>query len=108
MEMKLRQHSNGAKMHFYGGESAYVAEKNTPLIRAFMRSIRVQGGTPRFVHKTGTSDMNVVGPAWNCPIAAYGPGDSRLDHTPEEHIDLDEFQLSIEVLQGVLQEMMRS
>ena len=53
----------------------------------------VSGGTatrPGFVVKTGTSDMNVVGPAWGCPILAYGPGDSALDHTPGEHIALEE------------------
>ncbi len=48
--------------------------------------------------------MNVVGPAWNVPIVAYGPGDSRLDHTPEEHIRLDEFLRAIRVLRRVLEE----
>jgi LysW-gamma-L-lysine carboxypeptidase len=33
---------------------------------------------------------------------AYGPGDSRLDHTPEEAIDLAEFERGIEVLSEVL------
>jgi len=28
-----------------------------------------------------------------------GPGDSNLDHTPEEHIDLDEYQKAIAVLE---------
>ena len=46
--------------------------------------------------------MNVVGPVWNCPILAYGPGDSALDHTPEEHLDLDEYLSAIEVLAEVL------
>ncbi len=59
---------------------------------------------PHFKHKTGTSDMNVLGPAWNCPIAAYGPGDSRLDHTPDEHIELREFSRAIDVLAEVLVE----
>jgi len=36
-------------------------------------------GNAIIVHiKTGTSDMNIVGPIWKCPIVAYGPGDSRL------------------------------
>ena len=55
--------------------------------------------------KTGTSDMNVVGPLWNCPIVAYGPGDSGLDHTPAEHIILTEYKQAIMVLQTVLREL---
>jgi len=46
--------------------------------------------------------MNVVGPIWRCPIIAYGPGDSTLDHTPHEHIDLAEFVRSIDVLTQAL------
>ncbi len=42
--------------------------------------------------------MNVVGPYWDCPIAAYGPGDSSFDHTPDEHIRISEFQKGIMVL----------
>ncbi|NIU62369.1 MAG: M20/M25/M40 family metallo-hydrolase, partial [Pseudomonas stutzeri] len=61
------------------------------------------GGKPRFKLKTGTSDMNVVGPAWGCPIVAYGPGDSALDHTPREHIEIEEYQRGIEVLARALE-----
>jgi [amino group carrier protein]-lysine/ornithine hydrolase len=57
---------------------------------------------PGFGLKTGTSDMNVVGPAWRCPILAYGPGDSALDHTPHEHLSLDEYWQAILVLEGAL------
>ncbi len=46
--------------------------------------------------------MNVVGPVWQCPIVAYGPGDSNLDHTPHEHIQLEEYGLAITVLTNVL------
>ena len=53
--------------------------------------------------KTGTSDMNVVGAVWNCPMVAYGPGDSTLDHTPEEHIDVREFRRSVRVLTQALE-----
>jgi LysW-gamma-L-lysine carboxypeptidase len=59
------------------------------------------GGEPRFKVKTGTSDMNVVGPVWGCPIVAYGPGDSRLDHTPHERIDLAEYRRAISILRSV-------
>ena len=69
----------------------------------FLRAIRAEGLDPTFKVKSGTSDMNVVGPAWNCPILAYGPGDSSLDHTPNEHLDLAEYRRSISVLTRALQ-----
>lgn len=93
---------DGATVAAYGHEQAYIADKNNALSRALRQAIRAQGGTPRFVHKTGTSDMNVVGPTWNCPIVAYGPGDSALDHTPNEHISLDEYLQAIDVMSSML------
>ena len=87
-----------ATVHCRGEELPYQAAKNTRLVAALLSGIRTVGGRPAFSFKTGTSDMNVVGPVWNCPIAAYGPGDSSLDHTPDEHIDLAEYELAIRVL----------
>jgi LysW-gamma-L-lysine carboxypeptidase len=68
-----------------------------------LKAIRTEGGRPRFKLKTGTSDMNTVGPAWGCPIVAYGPGDSSLDHTPNEHIDVEEYKRAIDVLTRALE-----
>lgn len=99
------QPNEGATISARGHELAFVSERDTALSRAFRGAIRSQGGTPRFVYKTGTSDMNVVGPVWNCPIVAYGPGDSALDHTPEEHIDLDEYLRAIKVLVDTLESL---
>jgi len=70
---------------------AYKGEKNSPLVRAFLRGIRSFDGEPSFSVKSGTADMNIVAPVWNCPIVAYGPGDSTLDHTPNENISLQEY-----------------
>ena len=81
---------------------AYLGEKNNAVVRAFLSSIRASGGQPGFVVKSGTADMNVVGPAWNCPMAAYGPGDSRVDHTPDEHISLSEYSRAVKVLKIAL------
>ena len=78
------------------------AEKNTALVRAFLAAIRAAGGRPRFVVKTGTADMNVVAPVWRCPTVSYGPGDSSLDHTPDEHISLGEYARAVAVLKDVL------
>jgi LysW-gamma-L-lysine carboxypeptidase len=86
-----------------GPELAWASDRNNMLVRAFTNSIRAVGGTPRPRLKTGTSDMNVVGPVWNCPIVAYGPGDSSLDHTPNEHLSLSEYLRSIDVLVGAIE-----
>ena len=94
-----------ASLHFYSYEPAFRGSRANPLVRAFQHSIRQQqqGTRPRFKLKTGTSDMNVVGPVWQCPILAYGPGDSKLDHTPNEHIEIAEYLKAIEILQRVLE-----
>lgn len=89
-------------LSFTPGLPAFKAEKNTPLTRAFLAAIRSLGGKPSFKLKSGTADMNIVGPAWNIPILAYGPGDSSLDHTPFEHLSLSEYARSIAVLTQVL------
>lgn len=92
----------GARLRFWGGDLPYRAEKNTPLVRAFLAAIRAEGLEPAFKVKSGTSDMNVVGPLWHCPILAFGPGDSSLDHTPTEHLDLAEYLQAIRILARVL------
>ncbi len=92
-----------ANVNFSGHELAYKGGKSNPLVRAFLPAIRAAEGQPRFVVKTGTADMNVVAPHWpNTPIVAYGPGNSSLDHTPNEHIDLNEYLRAIDVLARAL------
>lgn len=103
LKQKLQAWRDGAEISLRGCEPAYLAEKNTPPVRALLRAIRAEGGRPRFKLKTGTSDMNVVGAAWDCPMVAYGPGDSTLDHTAEEHIRIDEYHRSINVLARALE-----
>ena len=84
---------------------AWGCEKNTQLVRSFLSGIRSQGGEPRFVYKTGTADLNIVAPVWKCPAVVYGPGDSALDHTPNEHIDLEEYAKAVTVLSEALQKL---
>jgi [amino group carrier protein]-lysine/ornithine hydrolase len=84
---------------------AYCGEKNTPLVEAFLGAIRRQGGQPALMDKTGTSDLNVLAPQWHQPALVYGSGDSKLDHTPHEHISLAEFRKSVAVLTTVLQRL---
>jgi len=81
---------------------AWEGLKNTMLVRAFLIGIRKQGGDPRFVYKTGTADVNIIAPVWKCPTVVYGPGDSSLDHTPNEHIELEEYVKAVDVLTKTL------
>jgi predicted acetylornithine/succinylornithine family transaminase/N-acetyl-ornithine/N-acetyl-lysine deacetylase len=95
-------HKEGIHISFSGEEVAYQSTRTTPLARAFIAALRSTGAQPTFKNKTGTSDMNVVGPVWGQNIVAYGPGDSCLDHTPQEHIRIAEYIHAIDVLELVL------
>ncbi|THE65512.1 [LysW]-lysine hydrolase [Salinadaptatus halalkaliphilus] len=78
-----------------------MTSPRTEVARAFRVAIRDVGEEPRLVRKTGTSDMNIFAGAWDCPIATYGPGNSDLDHAPDERLSLSEFDQSVEILQRV-------
>src|SRR6266513_2063602 len=107
LQRELEQWADGAELRFEYADPAVRAEKNTPVVRAFLKGIRDAGGTPRFKMKTGTSDMNILTPVWGCPTLAYGPGDSKLDHTPDEAIDLDDFARGVDVLTSALNHLAR-
>jgi LysW-gamma-L-lysine carboxypeptidase len=100
---KLNEIAAGANVERRGfAVPAWACEKNTPLVRALLSAIRSEGGTPSFVYKSGTADLNILAPVWKCPAVVYGPGDSALDHTPDEHISLDEYLKAVAVLAGAL------
>ena len=77
--------------------------RTTPVATAFARAIASVGGQTTYKEKSGTSDMNVLLPAWSCPMVAYGPGDAQYDHTPIERLSLADYARSIAVLRNVLQ-----
>lgn len=83
-----------------------LASHRTPLVSALLHAIREAGATPRLIRKTGTCDFNLMALRHpGIPIAAYGPGDSHLDHTPEERLDLAEFAKSVDILDGVIRSL---
>jgi LysW-gamma-L-lysine carboxypeptidase len=103
LKRKMKGWAEGATLKYSPIDVPFQGDKNNRLVRAMLKAIRAEGGTPRFKLKTGTSDMNTVGPVWRCPIIAYGPGDAALDHTPEEHIDVEEYKRAIDVLARALE-----
>ena len=82
---------------------AFEADRRSVIVRALAWGIRKTTlNYASFSRKTGTGDMNVLGNALKIPVVTYGPGDSALDHTPNEHIELQEYLKSIEVLKKTL------
>lgn len=103
-QVRLEGSLTALDLHVHAHEPAWRSERNTFLVRSFLAAIRevAPETRPSFVVKSGTSDMNVVGPAWQCPILAYGPGDSTLDHTPNEHVNLNDYWQAVQVLATAL------
>jgi LysW-gamma-L-lysine carboxypeptidase len=85
---------------------AFEADRRSVIVRALAWGIRKTTlNYASFSRKTGTGDMNVLGNALKIPVVTYGPGDSTLDHTPNEHINIKEYQTSIEVLTKALKKL---
>jgi LysW-gamma-L-lysine carboxypeptidase len=83
----------------------YSVPKSDRVIRSFRTAIREAGLKPRVLAKQGTCDFNVLSP-WGCPMGAYGPGDSRYDHSSDEQIPVSEFLRGVEVLKLALPRIM--
>ncbi|MEM2901352.1 MAG: M20/M25/M40 family metallo-hydrolase [Candidatus Bathyarchaeia archaeon] len=104
-KIKERWEPGDIKFHvsFEGGVKAYEASKDTPLVNSFSIAIRrVLDRQPVLLKKTGTSDMNLMAEAYKAPMIAYGPGNSKLDHSPEEYVEVQEYERSIEVYREAL------
>lgn len=104
MEAILRLASaRGGHVVFTESMPAAVSDRRSTLVAAFSTAIRAEGMTPRLKRKTGTADFNHLAQWYpGVPMVAYGPGDSHLDHTPEERIGLEEFAAGVRVLERVL------
>jgi LysW-gamma-L-lysine carboxypeptidase len=81
----------------------FEVNKTSLLVHALSASVRKVLNKPAtLLRKTGTGDMNILGKAMNLPIVTYGPGDSHLDHTLDEHIVISEYLESIQVFKETL------
>jgi len=108
-KIKRYQETNpkvSATVEMGGVTNAFEADRRSVLVRALAWAIRKTTlNYASFSRKTGTGDMNVLGNALKIPVVTYGPGDSRLDHTPNEHIDLQEYLTSIKAYQKALMKL---
>jgi LysW-gamma-L-lysine carboxypeptidase len=111
VERKVRRYQAtnskvSVKVKMEGVANAFEADRRSILVRALAWAIRKTTlNYASLSRKTGTGDMNVLGNSLNIPVVTYGPGDSRLDHTPNEHIDLQEYTTSIQVYRNTLMKL---
>ncbi len=81
----------------------FEVSKTSPLVHVLSSSVRKVLNKPAtLLRKTGTGDMNILGKAMSLPIVTYGPGESHLDHTIDEHIDIAEYLDAIAVYKEAL------
>lgn len=92
-------------LHVINEVGACRVGRTDPVVRALTGAIRELQARPVTKVKTGTSDMNTLATAWKIPMATYGPGDSRLDHADDEHVELNDYLRGIEVLTRALHEL---
>jgi LysW-gamma-L-lysine carboxypeptidase len=103
---RVRAETTTGSVSFSDGIEPVMASPRTPVARAFRVAIREAGGEPCLLRKTGTSDMNVFAAAWECPMVTYGPGDSALDHAPNEHLLLSELDRARDVLTTATEQLL--
>jgi [amino group carrier protein]-lysine/ornithine hydrolase len=77
-------------------------DRTNPVVRALEMAVRAEGGRPTLWRKSGTSDLNLVAPAWQVAGAAYGPGDPHLDHTSHEWVAERELARAARVLRAAI------
>ncbi|MBI5222890.1 M20/M25/M40 family metallo-hydrolase [Candidatus Micrarchaeota archaeon] len=95
----------GLKIDFENTEQLSGCEisLNDPLVRRMVGAARSQKITPRYLRKSGSADMNITMDA-KIPTIAYGPGDSKLDHTDREYLRWSDYELAILVLKDLIKQ----
>jgi [amino group carrier protein]-lysine/ornithine hydrolase len=98
---EYEKESGGIKIQaeFRDPTEAYRAELDSSIVRALGRSILKSGhGSPTYVMKSGTGDMNTYALALGVESVTYGPGDPKLSHTDAEYMDIDEVLVCASIL----------
>ncbi len=89
----------------FGHTPAHREDRSCEPALALAGAIADEGARARPVVKTGTADMNTLAVRWGCPIVAYGPGDSAMDHTPDERLPIDDYLRAVRVVRGAVESL---
>ncbi len=86
------------RISLIGKTEPFETSIDSILVRSFSWAIRkTRKNRVTLLKKTGTADINELSLALKIPMIAYGPGDSHLDHTSNEHIIIDDYLDSINI-----------
>ncbi len=97
-QFKIENPNVGVGMRIEDRIEPFIADKDSELVKALTRAIEeTVKGPAKLLRKTGTGDMNIFATKTNTPAVTYGPGDSRLSHTLNEYIEIEDYLASIEV-----------
>lgn len=103
-----REHPNTSTIiELEDKEEPFETDKSSALVRSFMWAIRKLTSQPAvLVKKSGTGDINAFAAAIKRPMVAYGPGNSHLDHTADEHVSIREYLDAVQVLREALNKLL--
>ncbi|MEM0370136.1 MAG: M20/M25/M40 family metallo-hydrolase [Pyrobaculum sp.] len=80
------------------------APPTNPAARSLIRALLKLGVEPKLSKKWGTADFNLL-IRLTKNIAAFGPGDPRLAHTEDEHIDIKDVETAAKALTLAVNEL---
>jgi len=94
---------NLCEFEILGSTRPVKVSSNSKVVRAVMRAIIRNGRKPVLVRKYGSSDMNLF---YNIvkDVVAYGPGDSTLSHSLNEHIIVEDLLFGIKTYAQAIRE----
>jgi LysW-gamma-L-lysine carboxypeptidase len=93
----------GLEMRLVDSVEPFIAKKDSVLVKALTVAIEdTIGGPVRLLKKTGTGDMNIFANELKVPAVTYGPGNSRLSHTVDEYVEIEDYLASIEVYRNTV------
>jgi LysW-gamma-L-lysine carboxypeptidase len=108
-QFRKEYRSTNVTIELEDSEEPFEAEKSSSLLRSFTWAIKKVTSRPAvLLRKTGTGDINAFAAATKRPMVAYGPGDSHLDHTDDEHVSMSEYLQAVQVCREALNRLLRT
>ena len=78
-----------------------------PIVKALRKSVeKITGGYPEVYGMRATCDAGVLATEFGIPSVIFGPGELDQAHKPNEHIDINQLELSAQVYALTIKELM--